>query len=125
MNVKCGSLLMAVAVAALGGMAACTTDKDDPGAGGGSGGISGGMGGAGGMTTVPDAGGGPGGEPPGTACATSLVVPASRPGITTFDAYDGVSDLATWNSPLGGDSSSNAYAGPFSYGDRTTGFPET
>jgi hypothetical protein len=45
--------------------------------------------------------------------------------LANFDAYDGVSDLKTWSAPLGGDSASNAYIGPFGYGDRSNGFPET
>ena len=125
MNVDRRSFRMAIAVAVLavvGGMTACTTDDNDPGASG-SGGTSGGL--DGGMGGKLGGGGSGGGAPAGTACASPIVVPAARPGIADFDGYDGVTSVRTWSAPLGGDSASNQYVGPFGYGDRADGFPET
>lgn len=124
MNVNRGSHRLAVvastlAVAgALGGLGSsgCTTDKDDPGA---SAGTTGGAGTGGHAGTT-----GAGGSGTSGICALPYTVPASSPGIADFDGYDG-SDLGKWSAPLGNDTASNVYAGPFGYGDRSNGQPET
>ena len=132
MNVKFGFLRMAVAVAAVGAaggaiITACTTDPNDPGANvmTGSGGMTGS--GTGSMvgTATGGAGGGGGTAPAGTACASPITIPAGSAGIADFDGYDGVSDIGKWFFPLGGDSTTGVIAGPFGYGDRASGFPET
>ena len=124
MNVKNGSLRLVVVALGLGvlGANACTTDKDDPGAAAGNAGTTG-TGGAGGTGTGGMTGGAGRGAT-GTICASSYLVPAASPVVVDFDAYDGVSDIKTWSSPLGGDTAAGVYAGPFTYGDRANGFPE-
>src|ERR1041384_2213290 len=101
MHVSSAFLRIANSVAVLGiagGLLACTTDPNDPGAMAGSGGMvgtpmgTGGAGGAGGMA------------PTGTACASPITIAAATPGIADFDAYDGVTALGSWSFPLGGDS---------------------
>jgi hypothetical protein len=130
MNVNRGTFRLVMAAGALGifGATACTSDANDPGATG-SGGAHGGSGGAAGTgagTGGTIAAGGSGGTgTTGTVCAVPYVIPASSPGVADFDAYDGVSDLGKWSAPLGGDTASGVYAGPFGYGDRSSGFPET
>src|SRR5262245_33713982 len=126
MNVKSGSFGLAIVAAALGlAGAACTSDKDDPGAVTGGAGTTGAAGTTGGGTTGTAGTTGAGGTgTSGTICATSYTVPSTSPGIADFDAYDGVSDLGKWSGPLGGDTTANVYAGPFGYGDRSNGFPE-
>ena len=130
MNVNCGFLRMAIAVAAVGAaggtmMTACTTDPNDPGSAvtTGSGGMTGS--GTGSMLGTAMGGAGGGAGPAGTACASPITIPAASAGIADFDAYDGVSDIGKWFFPLGGDSTTGVIAGPFGYGDRATGFPET
>jgi hypothetical protein len=59
------------------------------------------------------------------ACVAPYVIPPASPGVADFDSYDGVSTLGMWSFPLGGDSAAGVYAGPFGYGDRPSGFPET
>ena len=122
MNVNFEFFRIANSVAVLGiagGLIACTTDSNDPGA----------MAGTGGMTGTPTGTGGTGGgggmPPAGTACASPITIAAATPGIADFDAYDGVTALASWSFPLGGDSVSGVFAGPFRYGDRADGLPET
>jgi hypothetical protein len=130
MSVKVGFLRIAVAVAAVGAVAGamtigCTTDPNDPGAAVVTG--SGGMTGGGTGSMLGTATGGAGGAvvgPTGTACASHITIPAGSPVIADFDGYDGVSDIGKWSFPLG-DSATGAYAGPFGYGDRASGFPET
>jgi hypothetical protein len=122
MIVKSGSFGLVAVASVLGmlGPSACTSDKDDPGQATGNGGTMGSAGTSGGGTT-----GAGGTGVTGTICAGSYTVPAASPGIADFDSYDGVSDLKTWSAPLGGDTTANVFAGPFGYGDRSTGFPET
>jgi hypothetical protein len=125
MDVSSAFRRIASSVAVLGiagGLIACTTDPNDPGAMTGSGGMAGTSMGTGGAA---GAGGGGGMAPAGTACASPITIAAATPGIADFDAYDGVTALASWSFPLGGDSVSGVYAGPFRYGDRADGFPET
>ncbi len=123
MDVSSAFRRIASSVAVLGiagGLIACTTDPNDPGAMAGSGGTAGtpmGTGGAGG------AGGGGGMAPAGTACASAVSIAAATPTIADFDTYDGT-DLSSWSFPLGGDSASGVLAGTFRYGDRADGFPE-
>jgi hypothetical protein len=126
MNIKHGFLRLAVMASALGGLAAleaagCTTDKNDPGATGTAGTTGAAGTGAGGHAGTTGAGGT---GTSATICAASYTIPAATPGIADFDAYDG-SDISKWFSPLGNDTASNQYAGPFGYGDRANGFPET
>jgi len=128
MNVNCGTFRLAVfrlavaaAALAVGGATACTTDDNDPGATGNGGARAGSTGtGGSGLT-----GGAGGGSATGTICAGSYLVPAASPGIADFDAWDGASDISKWSAPLGGDTAAGVYAGPFTYGDRANGFPET
>lgn len=108
------SFRAAAALALFASLAACTSDPGDHGPDGGAGSTgSGGSGGTG--------GGGSG----GAFCASPITVPAASPGIANFDMYDGATALGSWSFPLGGDSTLGVYAGPFSYGDRASGFPET
>jgi len=113
-----------VALLGLGPMAACTTDDDDtPGTGGANGGASTSPGGSGGA-----AGTGSGGSTAPTSsavCAKPIPLDVAKPGIADFDGWDGATSLATWSFALGGDSSTGIYAGPFAYGDRSNGLPET
>ena len=127
MNVNLGSPRIAICAAVFGiagGLTACTTDSNDPGAGAGSGGTAGtpmGTGGAGGAAGATGAGGM---APSGTVCALPISIAAATPGIADFDAYDGTA-LGSWTFPLGGDSVSGVTAGVFGYGDRPAGNPET
>jgi len=129
MNVNRGAFRVAVAAVmfGVGGATGCTTDDDDPGVKTGGAGTSGGAGTTGGAGTGGNVGtGGMGGTGTSTAaCVSPYAVPAGSPVVFDFDAYDGVSDLGKWSAPLGGDPAAGVYAGPFSYGDRATGFPET
>ncbi len=125
MNVSFAFRRIANSVAVLGiagGLIACTADPNDPGAMAGSGGMAGTPMGTGGAAGTGGAGGM---APAGTACASPITIAAATPGIADFDAYDGVTALPSWSFPLGGDSVSGVYAGPFRYGDRADGFPET
>ncbi len=108
------------ALVGLGQIAACTSDKDSSGVGG-AGGPTGGSAG------VPAASGGAAGTTTAvaTACAKPILLAVTKPGIANFDGYDGASALSTWSFPLGGDATSNIYAGTFGYGDRPNGLPET
>ena len=131
MNVNFGFLRMAIAVAAVAAadgtmMTGCTSDPDDPGTAvmTGSDGMTGSDTGSMPGTAVGGAGGGSTG-PAGTACASPITIPAASPGIADFDGYDGVTSLGTWFFPLGGNSTTGVIAGPFGYGDRASGFPET
>jgi hypothetical protein len=131
---------LGIACMALGPMA-CLSDDGDPGLGasGGSSGGSGGTAGTGpvsggtGGSAVSSGGsavssGGSGGSSTGaTKCATSSVIAASATGIADFEDYTTGAELATWNFPLGGDSSSGILAGTFVYGDEhgaREGLPE-
>jgi hypothetical protein len=106
----------------------CTTDDADPGEdAGGSGGAASGSGGTGGSTSgtggSSKGGSSTGGSSTGgtsggaTKCANPLTLASTASAIADFDNYDGSSDLATWNFPLGGDTSSGILAGTFGYGD--------
>jgi hypothetical protein len=122
MNAHFGFLRIVICAAVLGIAGAstgCTTDPNDPGEMPGAGGMAGAPMGTGGT------GGGGGTAPAGTACASPTTLAATTPGIADFDSYDGVTALGTWSFPLGGDSASGVTAGPFGYGDRPDGFPET
>lgn len=141
---------------ALGQMVACTTDDSDPGervtsAGGstsnGTGGESTGdagqgtgtatSGGTGSGTGGGDAGSSPtgtggGSSASGTACANSIKLETTTPGIADFEGYGGldVTGDNSWSFALGGDSATGVYAGPFVYGDHddtvnSSGLPET
>ncbi|HET6150824.1 MAG TPA: hypothetical protein VFH68_25025 [Polyangia bacterium] len=124
MNVNFAFLRIASSVVVLGiagGLIACTTDPNDPGAMAGSGGMAGTPMGTGGAAGAVGAGGM---APAGTACASAVSIAAATPTIADFDTYDG-RDLGTWSFPLGGDSASGVLAGTFRYGDRADGFPET
>jgi len=119
-----GFAVTAVAIGAVAVLSGCTTDDDDPGADGSagtsaaSGGSASGASAAGTSTS--------GGAKSGTGvCAVATVIKADAPGIADFDAYDGVTDLAKWSFPLGGDSASGVYAGAFGYGDGDGDKPET
>ena len=125
--------LSAALVGLVGSVGACLTDKDkgdeDNGGSGGSGAnVAGSQTNAG---TTSSAGktatGGSGGSSSatGTACASPIVIAAAKPGIATFDDYEAGAALATWSFALGSDSSTGVFAGPFGYGDRDTGKPET
>jgi hypothetical protein len=113
------------ALVGLGQIAACTSDKDLSGAGG-AGGSTGGSAG------VPAASGGAAGSNVGTGgtttAATGVVcakpILLTKPGIADFDNYAGA-PLSTWSFPLGGDQTTSILAGPFGYGDRSNGLPET
>jgi hypothetical protein len=126
-----GALRLVLALTALGALACasgCTSDDGDADSDADAGSASGGKGtaGAGGATPGGNSGsGGAGASPSGTACAKPIVIPAATPGIADFDEYDGASDLAKWSFPLGGDTKTGVYAGPFGYGDRENGAPET
>jgi len=126
MNVNGGTFRLAVVAAMLGvgGATACTTDPDDPGVATGNGGAGAGTTGTAG-TGLTGGGGAGGTGPTGTICAGSYLVPAASPGVADFDAWDGVTDIKTWSAPLGGDTAAGVYVGPFTYGDRANGFPET
>ncbi len=103
------------------GMTGCTTDDSDPGAAtGGSGAAKGGGTGTG-SGGAPGGGNGAGGS---TSAVTAVVIPKTSPVVATFDTYDG-SDATKWSFTWGADSSIGIYAGPFGYGDRESGFPET
>jgi hypothetical protein len=117
-----------------GGLAACTTDDNDPGVDG-DGATSSSGSGSGGSTTgsgtqsssssgsestngATSTTGGGGNSSAGTGvCASPIVLASSAPGIATFDDYDGGAILAEWSFPLGGDPALGVYAGPFGYGD--------
>ena len=111
--------LVGVVVAGLVGLVACTTDDNDPGAE---------TDGSGGTTSTNSGSGGSGGSGGGGTstgkCAVAIPLDSSTPGIATFDDYDGSADLSTWSFPLGGDAARGVFAGPFGYGDETTGQPE-
>jgi hypothetical protein len=122
------SWLGAFALLASGSLVGCISDDADPaedetGGKGGSGAST--TGGSGGST-----GGTGGGGPPGTACAAVIAVPASNPGIADFDAYEGQMPLGKWSLPLGDDTATGVFTGPFGYGDDDVdeegqGIPET
>jgi len=120
MRTTLGLFGLGLAVAALLGLSqvvACTGDTDN-GAGGAAGATTpAGTGGTAGATTTPPAG--------GTACAKSKTLSLAKPGITTFDSYDGSADLSSWSFYMGGDTSSGILWGTFGYGDRESGGPET
>jgi hypothetical protein len=106
------------ALVGLGHIIACTTDNSastDAGAGGAAALPTGTAGSSG-------SGSGNAGSPPatGSLCANPILIPATKPGIADFDSYTGA-DLSTWTFALGGDSSTNVYAGPFGYGDKVVG----
>ena len=63
--------------------------------------------------------------PTGTVCEIPIPIPASTPGIATFDDYDGATSLATWAFPIGGQAETGVTTGTFGYGDDVGGFPET
>src|SRR5690349_4083775 len=120
-----GAAGAAAALVILGNLAGCTTDDGDPGAGtGGAGATGGGKATGGGSSTGGSGMGTGGGSTVGSVCASPLTLPAGAIGIADFDTYNG-SDLSMWNFPLGGDSALNIIAGPFGYGDRDNGKPET
>jgi hypothetical protein len=134
MIVRFGSLNFALTLMALGALTCatgCTTDDgDNEGASGSE--AKGGSATAGGGATSGAAtggssgsGGGGGSVPTDAVCANPIAIPSETPGIADFDEYDGASELATWSFPLGGDSATGVYAGPFGYGDREDGAPET
>jgi hypothetical protein len=60
-----------------------------------------------------------------TVCSNPIALDSSTPGIADFDNYDGASTLSSWSVPLGGDASLGVFTGPFGYGDRSNGKPET
>src|SRR5256885_13718129 len=105
MDVSSAFLRIANSVAVLGiagGLIACTTDPNDPGAMAGTGGTTGtpaGTGGAGGAGGAAGAGGAGGMAPAGTACASPITIAAATAGIADFDAYDGVTDLGSRSFP--------------------------
>jgi hypothetical protein len=118
----------AATLAALASLAACTTDAADPGddSAGAAGSASGGTGGSsssGAATGGSSAAGST--SAAGTVCAKPFVMLAAAPGVADFEDYDGVSDLAKWSFPLGGDTASGVLGGTFGYGDRPSGSPET
>jgi hypothetical protein len=104
----------------------CTTDDggDDDAAGGSAATTAGTATAAG---TSSHSGGSSGGSsaPAGTVCAAPIAVNPAAPGIADFDKYDGSTELTMWSFPLGGDSKSGVYAGPFGYGDRADNMVET
>jgi hypothetical protein len=118
-----GAAGAAAALVILGNLAGCTTDDEDPGAGTGGSGATGGSKATGGGSSTGGSGTG-GGSTVGSVCASPLTLPAGTKGIADFETYNG-SDLSAWNFPLGGDSALGIIAGPFGYGDRDTGKPET
>lgn len=124
-----------IGLIALGQMAACTTD--DTGDNAGSAGTTTTNGGSTSDTTENSGGvvngtttpvGGAGGSSStststsagDTICAGATVLGTGTPGIADFDAWAPGADLGTWSFPLGGDSSTEIYAGPFTYGDDHT-----
>jgi len=115
----------AAAIGIIGGMTACTSDSNDPGAKTGAGGAQGGAGGIAVGTGTGGTTGTGGATTANTVCAGSVKIAAANPGIADFDAWDGVSDINKWSAPLGGNTTSGVYDGPFGYGDRASGFPET
>ena len=118
--------LGAFALLGFGSLAGCISDDSDPaeeetgGTGGsasGSGGTGGSTSGSGGTTAGTTSSGGSGGSQPGdTVCASPIALAASTPGIADFDGYNG-SELAMWNFPIGGETSTGVIAGTFGYGD--------
>lgn len=124
-------LSFVAAVTALGvtaNLTGCTSGDDDDD-NGGSGATAGaattaGSATAGASHAGSSAGGSSGVNPGGAVCAAPIPVKAAT-GIADFDQYDGSTDLAMWSFPLGGDSKSGVYAGPFGYGDRADNKAET
>lgn len=122
---------------------ACTSDNTSDGSAGtpgtGAGGSASGAGGSGTAGSTPGSGGsaagtvGSGGASGGSAgttgstvaCANPTVIPMAKPSIADFEKYDGATDFQKWSFSFGGDAANGVLAGTFSYGDRTTGFPET
>lgn len=124
----------ATLVGLIGSVGACLTDKDkadegSAGSGGSAQSAAGSSQTAGGTTSsagkTATAGSGGSTTATGTACASPIVLAAAKPGIATFDDYEEGASLATWSFALGSDSSTGVFAGPFGYGDRDTGKPET
>jgi hypothetical protein len=117
------------ALVGLAPMAACTTDDSDSPSTGGAGGSAGGSttspGGTGGGAGTSAGSGGSTSSTSSTVCARPILLDATKPGIANFDGYDGATSLSSWSFALGGDSSTGVYAGPFGYGDRSNGMPET
>lgn len=129
-----GFAVAGTALGAVASLAGCTTDDGDAdgsaGTAANTGGASSGAGTTAAGTTSgspPGAGSSTGGSASSGAgvCAAATVIKADAPGIADFDNYDGVTDLAKWSFPLGGESASGVYAGPFGYGDREGNTPET
>jgi hypothetical protein len=127
MRINLGFLGLAGALSALvglGPMVACTSDTDNSTGGTGNsgppptgtGGVVGPTGGTGGTTSSAGA---------GMACVKPVLLDVAKPGIATFDTYDGGSDLSTWSFALGGDASTGIVAGTFGYGDRANSRAET
>jgi hypothetical protein len=128
---KFSSFVVAAAVAGTASMVGCTTDDGDTGGSAGASASTGGSAASGAAGKASSggpsgAGSSTGGAPAGgNVCAAATPIKADAPGIADFDAYDGVTELAKWSFPLGGDSASGVYAGPFGYGDREGNLPET
>jgi hypothetical protein len=110
--------LGAFALVAFGALAGCVSDDADPaeeetgGTGGSGASTTGGSGGSTGGSAGTSSGG-----PPGTACAAFITLPASNPGIADFEAYEGQMPLGEWSLPLGDDTATGIFTGPFGYGD--------
>ena len=128
--------LSAALVVLVGSVGACLTDKDkddegSAGSGGsgqsaaGSSQTAAGTTSSAGKTATAGSGSGGSTSATGTACASSIVLAAAKPGIATFDDYEDGAALSTWSFALGSDSSTGVFAGPFGYGDRESGKPET
>jgi hypothetical protein len=114
-----------VASAGTGTMGAGTTGSGTAGAGTAGAGTTGSAGASASSAGSSGSSAGAGSGTTATVCANPTVIPSTKPGIADFEGYDGATSFATWSFSLGGDSSLGVLAGTFSYGDRTTGFPET
>lgn len=121
-----------VALTALAQMTACTTDPaSDDTSTGGTGGAADDNGGAGGASTGTSGGAGGASTSTGTApagatiCTGEVVLGSATPKIADFDTYVEGTDISTWSFGLGGEATTGVYAGPFVYGDETTGLPKT
>jgi hypothetical protein len=123
-----GFVAAAATVGVAAGLAGCTTDDGDDGAAGSAGTTAttgGSSSGASAAGTSSTAGSSTGGASATGVCAAATLIKADAPGIADFDAYDGVTDLAKWSFPLGGNAASGVYAGAFGYGDREGNKAET
>lgn len=127
-----GYLGVSVVLLGLGSLSACLSDKsssDSSTGGDGSAGTSAGGSSAGSSaeTAGKSSSAGGGGSPAasGTVCATPIKLTTAKPGIADFDDYAAGTELAMWSFALGGDSATGVFAGPFGYGDRASGQPET